>query len=328
MWRDVKKIIQSNEVFLLTTHINPDGDGVGASVALAELLLMMGKQVRFVCDGPLPDKFAFLDQRGLYEQYGPEHANLVVDVMVVLDTHRKERIGRVEAQGATVVCIDHHTLGEMFTPHTVLDPKASSAGAMIYTLFKESGYALNFNAAQAIYASIVWDTGRFSYSSTDRKAHKIADECIKLGVDPDTIHSRLFQRVPVAQIPLFARALGGMELYLGGKVAVQMVTLEDCRALGVDEAELEDLDLGYIHEFNKWIENVECAVFLCELPKGGVRLSMRSQGDVDLSKVVQVFGGGGHAKAAGALSDDGVEATKQRVLELIQEQIGVGRGFR
>lgn len=322
MWRDVKKIILSNEVFLLTTHVNPDGDGVGASVALAELLLMMGKKVRFVCDGPLPDKFAFIDVRGLYEQYGPERENLVADVMVVLDTHCKERIGRVEARGATVVCIDHHTPGEMFTPHVALDPKASSAGAMIYTLFKESGYALNFNAAQAIYASIVWDTGRFSYSSTDRKAHKIADECIKLGVDPDTIHSRLFQRVPVAQIPLFARALGRMEVHLEGRVVVQTVTIEDCRALGIDEAVLKDLDLGYIHEFNKWIENVECAIFLCELPSGGVRLSMRSQGDVDLSKVVQDFGGGGHAKAAGALSDEGLNTTKERVLALIRQQIG------
>ncbi len=319
MWRDVKRIIQKHNVFLLTTHVNPDGDGVGAACALTELLLHKGKRVRIVCDSPVPSKLSFLNCHGLHEQYQPEGDYSDVEVVIVLDAHRRDRIGAVAAildrPGVVAVCIDHHEAASVFTPHAVIDPHSCSVGAMVYTLCKECGYGLNLNAANGIYTSILCDTGRFSYSSTTRKAHKIADECIKLGVDPDAMYSKLFQHLSMAQMQIFSRALQSMELYLDNKVLIQTLTLADCRAIGVDAMELENLDLEYILEFDKSVGDVECVALLREVGDDKVRVSLRATAHLDLTMVSRDLGGGGHSKAAGALVHGSLHNVKVRILE-------------
>ena len=322
MWRDIKKIIQQHNNFLLTTHVNPDGDGVGAICALTELLLQMGKKVRFVCDSPIPRKFAFLDYHSSHEVYIPESDYSDVQVIIVLDTHRKERIGRlaslIERPDIISICIDHHEATETFTSHLAIDPKACSVGAMIYSLYKESGYALNLHAATGIYTSIICDTGRFSYSSTSRKAHKIADECIKLGVDPDLMYTRLFQHVSLAEVKMFICALEGMETYLDNKVVIQQIRRKDYE-LNPELGNIENIDLEYIHDFNNLIEDVQCFVLLRELADNHVRVSLRSRADLDISQVVRRLGGGGHPHAAGVSWKGSLEEVKKKILVLLQD---------
>jgi phosphoesterase RecJ-like protein len=320
MWRDIKKIIQSHQNFVLTTHLNPDGDGIGAACALTELLLQMGKKVRFVCDSPIPAKFAFLDYHKTHEVYDPAGDYSECEALIVLDTHRRERIGRlaslIENPSVLTLCIDHHEVLEPFTQHLAIDPKACSVGAMVYTLYKESGFDLNLAAANGIYASIICDTGRFSYSSTTRKAHKIADECIKLGVDPDLMHTQLYQHVSLAEIKVFALALQGMEVHLDNRVAVQCLSKEICdRIDGV--IDLENIDLEYIHDFNSLVEDIQCFVLLRDLGNNRVRVSLRSKTDLDISHLVQSLGGGGHANAAGLLWKGSMGEIKHRILELL-----------
>ncbi len=318
MWRKVKQIIQKNQSFLLTTHKNPDGDGVGSACALTELLLQMGKDVQFVCEGPVPEKFAFLDYHGTHKTYDPGADYSAVDVLLVLDTHKLDRIGRVAdilgEGGPLPVCIDHHVVHQEFTPNTFVDLRACAVGAMIYTLYKESGFALNLRAAMGIYTSVMSDTGRFSFASTSRKAHMLADECIKVGVDPDEMHRRLYQQVPLAHIRTFIHALERMEMHFEDRVVLQQILLKDFKSTGAD---FEDLD--YIHEFNKAIQEVECGVVLREVPDNQVRVSLRSKGDVDIEKPMKQLGGGGHPKAAGALVQGSVVEVKKRVLDLLSE---------
>ncbi len=183
---------------------------------------------------------------------------------------------------------------------------------MVYTLIKECGHDLNFESATGIYSSIICDTGRFSYSSTNRKAHKIADECMKLGVDPDQTYSRIYQHVPLSQVRLFAQALQRMETFLDDRVLIQEISHEDCLLDGIDPMELEHIDLDYIHEFNKWIEEVECFALLRELSNGTIRVSMRSKTDLDIGKVIRKLGGGGHSKAAGATLKCSLQEAKRR----------------
>lgn len=322
MWRDIKKMIQSHHRFLLTTHLNPDGDGIGAACALTELLLQMGKEVRFVSDSPIPRKFAFLDYHKTHEVYHPEEL-YDCQVLIVLDTHKRERIGRlarlIDAPGVMTICIDHHEVAQPFTPHLAIDPKACSVGAMVYTLYKESGFDLNLRAANGIYASIICDTGRFSYSSTSRKAHKIADECIKLGVDPDLMYSQLFQHVSLGEIKIFAMALQGMETFLDNKVAVQQIRKEACKGIEGCGADLENIDLEYIHDFNNLIEDVQCFVLLRELGENRVRVSMRSRTDLDISHIVHSLGGGGHANAAGLTWKGSLDEIKRLILDLLEQ---------
>jgi bifunctional oligoribonuclease and PAP phosphatase NrnA len=321
MWRDIKKIIQSHHHFILTTHLNPDGDGIGAACALTELLLQMGKKVRFVCDSPIPGKYAFLDYHKTHEIYNPQDPYPNCEVLIVLDTHKRERIGRlaqlIDNPAVTTICIDHHEVASPFTQHLAIDPKSCSVGVMVYTLYKESGYDLNLEAANGIYASIICDTGRFSYSSTSRKAHKIADECIKLGVDPDLMHSQLFQHVTLSQIKLFAMALQGMETYFDNQVAVLQLSKEEYERVVGNSIDLENIDLEYIHDFNNQIEGIQCFVLFRDLGNQRVRVSLRSK--IDISQLVLSLGGGGHANAAGLFWNGPIDEIKRRILELLEE---------
>lgn len=318
MWCELKKIIQGHRHFILTTHLNPDGDGIGAACALTELLLQMKKDVRFVCDSPIPRKFAFLDYHRIHEVYDPSEDYGHFQVLIILDTHTRERIGRLAAlidqPGIITICIDHHETAKLFTPHAVIDPKACSVGAMVYTLYKESGYELNLQAATGIYTSVVCDTGRFCYSSTSCNAHKIAEECIKIGVDPDYMYSRLFQHVTLEETKMFARALQGMETYLDNKVAIQQIRKDECH-----QGDLEHIDLEYIHDFNNMIEDIRCFILLRELDDNHIRVSLRSKQDIDISQIVRSLGGGGHAHAAGLTWKGSLEDVKQRILVLLSE---------
>lgn len=311
----------------MTTHVNPDGDGIGAACALTELLLQMGKKVRFVCDSPIPRKFAFLDYHGTHEEYDPKGKYDDIDVVIVLDANKRDRIGRVstliDRPGIVTLCIDHHEIADPFTPYVAIDPKACSVGAMVYTLYKENGYDLNSSAAQGIYTSVICDTGRFSYSSTSRKAHKIADECIKLGVDPDLMYSKLFQHISLEEIKIFALALQGMETYLDKKVGVQQIRKEACLAVG--GVDLEHIDLEYIHDFNNLVEDIQCFVLLREISDDRIRVSIRSKTDLDISHLVRSLGGGGHANAGGLLWKGPIGEIKGKILDLLREMLDKNR---
>lgn len=321
MWRNTKRIIEQNQRFLLTTHLDPDADGIGSAVALAELLIEMGKDVRLVCDSRLPGTLAFLDPRCLFESFDPNLDYSDCEVLMVLDTNHLARIGRVadlaRSGKFSVVCIDHHMPTTPFTDQTVVDPDACSVGAMIYTLFKESGHALNLTAANGIYASIVCDTGRFSYASTSRKAHKLADECLRIGVDPDQIHVRMFQQIPVTHWRVFGRALQRMETYLDGRLVVQIIAYEDYRDLGVDPSELD-----FINEVNKSIKGAECSLFLRELADGSVRISARGSATVDVERPMRALGGGGHTRAAGVALPGPLMVAKERVVQAVLRGFG------
>lgn len=318
MWKEVKRIIQKYDYFLITTHQNPDGDGVGAAAALIEFLLARGKKVKFVCDPEVPKRLAFLDYHGLFDPFDDNATYSDVQVVIVLDTHRLDRIGRLahilKRQEIVSVCIDHHVCNKPFTPWTFIDTEACSVGAMIYTLCKESGFDLNLRTATGIYTSIICDTGRFSYSSTSRKAHKLADECLKLGVDPNEMHANLFQQVSLDQARIFSKAIQRMEFYHQNRLVVQEIRKEDY----IENKEFFQ-DLEYFHEFNKAIRDVECTVVLCETPANEVRVSVRSKFSMDIEKPMRSMGGGGHSKAAGASWKGSLKEVKQMVLSLLGE---------
>jgi phosphoesterase RecJ-like protein len=325
MWREIKKVIHQHQSFLLTTHINPDGDGIGSACALIELLKMMDKTVQFVCDSPIPSKFQFLDFHSLHHPFHPDQEFPEAEVLIMVDTHNQERIGRlatfIENPKITTICIDHHELSETVTSYSAIDPHASSTGSMIYTLFKECGYDLNLRAAMGIYASIVCDTGRFCYSSTDRKAHKIAEECIKKGVDPDWMYAHLFRQVTLSEFKILAKVLENMEIHCDDRILVQQLSRRDCEELGEDITETLHSDLEYVHEFNKHVVGIECAVLLRDMQDGTIRISLRSHTDIPIDELTRSLGGGGHQKAAGATVKGTLEEVKLKVITLLSEAL-------
>lgn len=325
MWLRIKEALEENQHFILTTHVHPDGDGIGAATALIELLRALGKSCRFICDSPIPEKYRFLDYHGLHEEYVEGQTALSTEVLIVLDTNRRDRIGRLDAlldqPSITSICIDHHIEEPSFTSLSHIDSTACATGALIYSLFDMMKVPINQQAATGVYLSVLCDTGRFSYSCADRVAHRIADACIKVGADPDDIYSRIYQHVPLAEIKIFAAALQRMEIHHNNKIVVQEIRQEDYRALGGDQYDLENIDLEYILEFNKSIDEVECVVLLRELPNNQVRVSLRAKADLDISTVVKSLGGGGHCKAGGANVIGSVDEVKSMIVSMLENLI-------
>lgn len=325
MWRNIKKVLQEHQSFIISTHVNPDGDGVGSACALADLLISMGKKVRFVCEGSFPEKFSFLNFHNIQESYDSNNDYSDVEVVVIVDAHHPERLGKVaeilQNPDVVTVIIDHHQFTEELDENAIIDPTASSTGSMIYTLYKECGYELTREAAMGLYVSVISDTGRFCYSSTDRKAHKIAEECMKRGVDPDWMYSHIYQQVTLPEFKVFAKALQHMEEHFNNRVIVQKILKEDYQGYPAEVQEILQSDLEYFHEFNKIIAGVDCVVLLCERPENQVRISLRASGDFSVDQIATDLGGGGHPKAAGATLPGPVEDVKSRVLAEIQQYL-------
>lgn len=323
MWQDVKRIIDEHSTFLITTHLHPDGDGIGASCALVELLLQKGKTVRFVCDSPVPKKFSFLDFYHLFEVYDEMHDYTSFEVLIVVDTHNPERIGALQKllQGERIVpiFIDHHPPTQSPRGTVVIDPNACSAGAMVFALLKEYGVPLTEKAAMGVYTSILCDTGRFCYASTDRMAHVIAEECMKKGVDPDEMYDRLFRQVTIKEFKVLSNILQRVETYFDHRVILQQLSNSDYSELQVEGTDLVHSDLEYILEFNKLVIGVDCVVLLREVPEEDiVRVSLRSNSSLCVDTLCQKLGGGGHSKAAGATVKGTLDSVKKQVLSLIE----------
>lgn len=320
MWLQIKEAIEKHQNFVITTHIHPDGDGIGSAAALIELLHKLGKNCSFICDSPIPEKFQFLNFRNLFEVYEGQPLN--PEVLFILDTSQPHRIGGLskllENKKLVSICIDHHPFEESFATHEQIDSQACATGALIYRLYEYMHLQMSLLAATGIYVSILCDTCRFSNSCSDGRALSIANECIKMGVNPDDVHSRIFQRVPLEEMKVFAAALQRMETYFDNKVVVLEIKQEDYPE---DNQILEFLDLDYILDFNKAIKEVECVVLLRELPDDKVRVSLRSKNGFDIREIVKKMGGGGHKNAAGANVSGTIESVKSLIVSHLEKKI-------
>jgi phosphoesterase RecJ-like protein len=290
---------------LLTTHENPDGDGVGAAVALAAHLKGHGREARILVTPALPGNLRFLDPEGWIEAFDPEgaHRDLAAwpDAWVVIDASEPHRLGRLhpafEATGAERACLDHHLkdapkgFEAEFT-----DPAASASAELVYDLVRPRiAGPLPDVMAQALYAGIVSDTGNFRHSNATPKVHRIAADLVGQGVHPSRTYNALYQTATPAKLKLFGRALEGLQLRDGGRFAYVAVTKADLEACGATHEDLDDL----VEEPRKLL-GVEVAALFSEAPDGRAKVSLRSRERVDVNAVCRRFGGGGHRLASGA----------------------------
>ena len=290
---------------LLTTHENPDGDGVGAAIALAAHLKGTGQEVRIVVTPALPGNLRFLDPEGWIESFDPEgaHQNLAAwpDAWLLIDASEPHRMGPLfatfEATKADRACLDHHLkdapkgFDAEFT-----DPTASASAELVYDLVRPRiGGNLPPVMAQALYAGMVSDTGNFRHSNSTPKVHLAAADLIAQGVHPARTFNALYQTATPAKLKLFGRAMGGLQLRDGGRFAYISVTQADLAACGATHEDLDDL----VEEPRK-LTGVEVAALFSETADGGAKVSLRSRERVDVNAVCRQFGGGGHRLASGA----------------------------
>lgn len=296
--------VDGHRHFLLTTHVNPDGDGLGSEVALALWLRARGKSVRVLNDSPVPDAFVFMAREQALENYDEALAEQLftqADALIVLDTSNRQRIGRVaaplERHVIAVAVVDHHaTHTRGFGQVNVIEPEASSTGELVYDLINEAGGGITPEIAEALYVALMTDTGSFRYSNTDTHAHRMAADLLTHGLDPQRLHAQVHSHASAARLRFFGEALAGLDLLDEGRVVVLEASPEQFQKHGLTGADTDGLV-----DMPRNIAGVDAVMLISEVEPGKVKVSLRSTGRIAIDQVAARLGGGGHPHAAGVL---------------------------
>lgn len=314
------EFLSRHQRFLLTTHINPDGDGLGSEVAMALWLAAIGKTTRIVNDSVMPPAFAFLARQLTFEAFEPELAErrfTECDAVIVLDTSNRQRIGRLapllDRHPIPVAVVDHHVShARGFGQVNVIEPEASATGEILYDLIREGGIAITPAIAEALYVALMTDTGSFRYSNTDPHAHRMAAELLTHGLDPQRLHSLVHSHASAERLRFFGEVLSALELLAGGRLVVLEASPEQFQRHGLIGADTDGLV-----DLPRTIAGVEAVALFSEVEPGKVKVSLRSTGRVAIDQVCSRLGGGGHIHAAGVqLRGNRAEARARIVPEL------------
>jgi len=311
--------------FLITAHINLEGDSLGSQLAMRELVRAMGKDAVIVDDDAVPDHYAFLPGAG--DVLSVDRAPADFDAVIALDCPTVKRIGRVKGmikKGIPVINIDHHVSNEFFGSVNWVEPQASSAGEMVYRLFKATGARLTKETALCLYIAILTDTGSFNYDNTSSATHDIAGELLGYGLNPASVSESVYERRTPADIKLLGLVLSTLKVNRTGEVAYLDITRAMIKKSGADMAKSEGL-INYARS----IDGVKIAVIFKEdlKAKRRVNVSFRSKGDYNVNDVAAHFGGGGHVKASGCTVKGTLASVKKRVLACVEEELRLKKSY-
>lgn len=300
----VELINKSNNV-LITTHTRPDGDACGSMVALRRLLLSLGKQVNLILLSPLPKWYEFLFEEKvpiLGSDLTPEQLTAGslgdFDLVIITDTNSFSQLPRFDkylkqAKGAVLV-IDHHKTTDGLGNVELIDTTAAASGQIVLDLFKYAGWPISKKIAEVLFVAISTDTGWFRFNNADSRVYRDVAELVDAGAEPGRVYARMYQNFSPARLKLMTAMLDTLELHFDGRFATQYILRNDFERTGARGADTENL----IDECQR-ISTIRTAALFVELKDGGFRCSLRSKGDIDVRRIAEKFGGGGHTAAAG-----------------------------
>ncbi|MDP6456208.1 MAG: bifunctional oligoribonuclease/PAP phosphatase NrnA [Candidatus Marinimicrobia bacterium] len=331
-WASVHQLIDDSDRIVFSTHISPDGDGLGSQLAMARFLEKRGKECRIFNPTPLPGDMHFLTEFGTFEEYDRQmHFDWVksADLAIAFDIGDYKRLGRLghDFQKACLpaLSIDHHPHPSPngFT-YSVHDISACATGFLVYEYIKYangkngSRPALEPEIAKSLYVAILTDTGSFRFNNTSAEAHEMASELIRSGVRPYDVYEQVYESTPVERIRLMALALDTVEVEGDGTLAWFTVTKEM-----MEEAGAKDEHVGGFTDLVRSIKGVEVAAMVHEKPGGQSRVNFRSKGRVRIDELARCLGGGGHAFAAGVLLEQPIEEATSLVVSKILTEIKI-----
>ena len=304
----------------LTTHINADGDGCGSEAALVRLLRQRGIEAFIVNPTPWPEMYRFLLGDDVRDRSADGAAALArIDALVTLDISDVKRLGQladaVRALRVPKLVIDHHIASDEPAGDIALaDTSACATGELVFDIARELELEIGPEIATALYAAILTDTGGFRYSNTTPRCHAIAGALLAAGVEPETMYQRIYASVPMGKLRLLGEALATLEADADNGLAWLSVDADALERFGLRSEDLEG-----IVEHARSIAGTRIALFFRDLGHGKVKVSFRSTGDADVNALARRFGGGGHAKASGAMIAGTLEEVRERVLVAARE---------
>ena len=302
--------LRAGDGFLITAHVNADGDAIGAVLVMEGLLRQLGKRSTVVLQERPGDAYAFLPGTdGIVEAPAAPGGH---GRAVVLDCSNLERTGRVAgclAAGASVLNIDHHPDNQRFGAVNLASDAVCSTCEMLYHLALHMGLELDRTLSELLSAGILFDTCCFRYSLTTPTSMEVGADLLSRGARLDRVADGLYNNATLGSVKLIGRAIDSMELHCGDRVAL----------LGLRREELAHGDPEAVVNYGLMVRGVEVAALLREEEPVRFRVSLRSREAVDVSAVARHFGGGGHPQASGCRIEGEPEVVRSRLLAAVEE---------
>lgn len=308
----IKKIFNQNNSFLLTTHVNPDGDAIGSLLALGLSLRNMGKKVDLVTAQSVPDCFLFLPGSRLILQ--PQGISReVYDVGIVLDCSDLKRIGEDVEQTLKrcyqLVNIDHHISNSFFGDINYIDPQAAATAEILWEITKEIGLPISSEIVTNLYTAMITDTGSFQYANASPKCHRTTAELLEKGADRQLVCEALYEYCSLTSLRLLERSLATLTLHQNKRIAWMTVSSDFLKETGALPEDCE----GFVN-YPKSLAGVELAILFKEFQKNEVKISFRSKRFLDVNGLAKHFDGGGHERAAGCTVQGTLDTVVRQVI--------------
>ena len=318
-YQAILRVFDQHQSFVLSTHVNPDGDALGSELALYSFLKDLGKQVKIFNTDTAPKNYRFLP---FYDAILPAKAfqQDFPEVLVVLDAGVLKRIGAYLSRSLiptqATVNIDHHSAAEPFGDYNLVETDASSTSEIIYRLIRHHGTPIGKERAICLYTGIMFDTGCFRYSNSTPMAHHVAADLIEEGIVVDEIYRAVYESMPIGTLLLLSEVFQTFGTTPDGKIGWLYATQEMFRKTGTTRDNVD----GFINHIRS-VDTVEVAILMSEQKNGESKASLRSKSSVDVGEIASVFGGGGHQRAAGCEIDAPCEEAIGQLVATVQRQM-------
>ncbi len=307
--------VHSGTSFVLTSHINCDGDGVAGCLALQGILRSLGKSAAVILPDPPNTQYNFLQGWEHIETAGSQPPAGKAEHLVVLDCPSLTRIGKIEeyiGQGTKVMVLDHHQDSLPFGHINLTTPQSSSSSELVYHLGMALGFVFTPAVAEQLYMGILFDTGGFRYALTTPTTLEVGAHLVRAGARLDFVADRLFNNQSLPVLKLLGRALESLQLFCADQVAVAHLSHADLDG-GMDHIDVVNYGL--------MVQSVEVSVALKEQAPRQYRVSLRSREHVDVREIAAVFGGGGHTRAAGCRLEGSADQVRAQLLAEIAKHL-------
>jgi phosphoesterase RecJ-like protein len=312
----VDKIMESNSIVIFS-HVSPDGDSIGTSIALYLSLKEMGKEVYNCVDDKIPNVYNFL--------YGSEdivsHDSLNknnYDCLIFLDCADEFRAGKnaynLLLKTKDTINIDHHASNNFFASYNLVESKAAATGEIVYDLILKMNSDITSDIAAALYVALITDTGSFRFDNVTSHTMDLASKLINIGVDINKVRVNLWESKSSESVVFLGKVLSTLEVSLDGTISWIIAKNNLINSMDIDTSELDQ-----IINYPKSIKGVEIALYFKELSNGSVKIGFRSKKFVDVSKLAAFFNGGGHPRAAGCIMKGKIDDVFDKVIKKTEE---------
>ncbi len=311
------KKLRADQRFLLTSHVNPDGDAVGSSLGLARILRSLGKGAVIWSRDEIPSQYRHLSGSERVHTGDEPPANFpeAFDAVITLECPELSRCGlEAHLEGLSIVNIDHHLGNQHYGEVNWVDTAAPSLGEMIYRIAQGLMVDLDKETATCLYLTLVTDTGGFRFANSTPSAFQAAAALVAEGAQPAEVSKWLYESRSEAGVRLLGEMLQSLEIE--GRVATALVTQEMFEKAGATSGDTEGLI-----DYPRSIAGVDAVAIIRELGNDDFKVSLRSRGDIDVEKIARNHSGGGHRNAAGFPASGPLEALRAKVLEQLDEAL-------